>query len=430
MFSALSSEQAFEKAKRVIPGGVNSPVRAFASVGGTPLFIRKAEGAYLEDIDGRRFIDYVGSYGPMINGHAHPKVVEAVQEAAALGMSFGAPTVSETLLAEKVVARINGIDMVRMCNSGTEATMSAIRLARAYTKRENILKFAGCYHGHSDGLLVAAGSGALTFGVPNSPGVPADFATHTLTAVYNDVDVLEEIFAQQGETLAAVIVEPVAGNMNCVPPSLAFHQRLRELCNEYRVVLIWDEVMTGFRVGYHGAQSLYENIIADIFTFGKVIGGGMPVGAFAARREIMELLSPVGGVYQAGTLSGNPVAMAAGIANLALTEAPEFYSRLESLTQRLATGLKTVAQQANIPLVVNAVCGMLGIFFTDLPEVQNFADVQQSDTQRFAKFFHGMLAEGVNLAPSAFEALFVSMAHDEVVIDETIAAAARVFKML
>lgn len=430
MFSALSSEQAFEKAKKVIPGGVNSPVRAFASVGGTPLFIRKAEGAYLEDIDGRRFIDYVGSYGPMINGHAHPKVVETVQEAAALGMSFGAPTVSETLLAEKVVARVNGVDMVRMCNSGTEATMSAIRLARAYTKRENILKFAGCYHGHSDGLLVAAGSGALTFGVPNSPGVPADFASHTLTAIYNDVEALEEIFAQQGETLAAVIVEPVAGNMNCVPPSLAFHQRLRELCNQYGVVLIWDEVMTGFRVGYHGAQSLYENVTADIFTFGKVIGGGMPVGAFAARREMMELLSPLGGVYQAGTLSGNPVAMAAGIANLALTEAPEFYSRLESLTQRLATGLKTVAQQENIPLVVNAVCGMLGIFFTDLPEVQNFADVQQSDTQRFAKFFHGMLAEGVNLAPSAFEALFVSMAHDEAVIDETIAAAERVFKTL
>lgn len=424
-----ASYQAFERAKKVIPGGVNSPVRAFASVGGDPLFIRRAEGAFIQDIDETRYIDYVGSYGPMINGHAHPEVVKAVQEAAALGMSFGAPTEAESQLAEMVVARISGIDMVRMCNSGTEATMSALRLARAFTGRDKILKFAGCYHGHSDGLLVAAGSGALTFGVPNSPGVPAAFAAQTLTAVYNDVAALEQIFQAQGRELAAVIVEPIAGNMNCVPPTLEFHQRLRALCDEYGVLLIWDEVMTGFRVAYGGAQELF-GIQADILTFGKVIGGGMPVGAFAARAEIMQHLAPLGGVYQAGTLSGNPVAMAAGIANLRLTEVEGFYPYLAALTARLAEGIRAAAQAHAVDVVVNHTCGMLGLFFTQAPQVANFADVQTVDTAKFARFFHLMLEEGIYLAPSAYEALFVSTAHTEEVIDATIAAFGRVFEVL
>lgn len=424
-----TSRKAFERAKQVIPGGVNSPVRAFASVGGEPLFIRAAEGAFIQDIDDNRYIDYVGSYGPMINGHAHPEVVKAVQETAALGMSFGAPTELESQLAEMVVARVQGIDMVRMCNSGTEATMSALRLARAFTGRDKILKFAGCYHGHSDGLLVAAGSGALTFGVPNSPGVPAAFASQTLTAIYNDVEALEEVFKHYGNELAAVIVEPIAGNMNCVPPSLAFHQRLRALCDEYGVLLIWDEVMTGFRVAYGGAQELFA-IQADILTFGKVIGGGMPVGAFAARREIMQLLAPLGGVYQAGTLSGNPVAMAAGIANLRLTEAEGYYPRLQMLTKRLADGVSAAGQKHGVDVVVNHTCGMLGIFFTQAKQVANFADVQTVDTAKFARFFHAMLEEGVYLAPSAYEALFVSAAHNETIIDATIDAVNRVFSGL
>lgn len=422
----MNSNLAFEQAKQVIPGGVNSPVRAFNGVGGAPLFIASAQGATITDIDGRRYIDYVASYGPMINGHAHPDVVEAVKEAVGKGMSFGAPTLAETVLAEKVVTRIRGIDMVRMCNSGTEATMSAIRLARAATGRDNILKFAGCYHGHSDGLLVAAGSGALTLGVPNSPGVPTAFAAHTLTATYNDIAALDEVFTDYGQTLAAVIVEPVAGNMNCVPPSVEFHRRLRELCNQYGVLLIWDEVMTGFRVAKGGAQEVFD-VQADILTFGKVIGGGMPVGAFAARRELMSLLAPLGAVYQAGTLSGNPVAMAAGITNLQLTEVEGFYLRLARLTERLASGLREAGARYGVPLVVNAVCGMLGVFFTDAPAVGNFADVQSVDTKRFAQFFHGMLREGVYLAPSAFETIFVSAAHDEALIDETIVAAERVF---
>lgn len=424
-----ASQQAFARARQVIPGGVNSPVRAFAGVGGDPLFIRKALGAFIEDIDGNRYIDYVGSYGPMINGHAHPEVVKAVQEAAAAGMSFGAPTEAESQLAEMVAARVAGVEMVRMCNSGTEATMSALRLARAFTGREKILKFAGCYHGHSDGLLVAAGSGALTFGVPNSPGVPAAFAAKTLTAAYNDAAALEQVFREHGNTLAAVIVEPVAGNMNCVPPSSEFHRRLRALCDEYGVILIWDEVMTGFRVAYGGAQELF-GIQADMLTFGKVIGGGMPVGAFAARAEIMRQLAPVGAVYQAGTLSGNPVAMAAGIANLRLTEAEGFYPRLAALTARLADGIRSAAGQHGINAVVNHTCGMLGLFFTDAPQVENFADVQTSDTQKFARFFHLMLQEGVYLAPSAYEALFVSAAHDEAIIDTTLAAVGRVFAVL
>lgn len=423
-FSA--SQKAFAQAKQVIAGGVNSPVRAFASVGGEPLFIRSAQGAFIQDIDDNRYIDYVGSYGPMINGHAHPEVVQAVQEAAALGMSFGAPTEAETALAEMVIGRVRGIEQLRMCNSGTEATMSALRLARAVTGREKILKFAGCYHGHSDALLVAAGSGALTLGVPNSPGVPAAFAAQTLTAVYNDVAAIEAVFAQYGKELAAVIVEPIAGNMNCVPPSREFHQRLRALCDEYGTLLIWDEVMTGFRVAYGGAQDLFD-IQADILTFGKVIGGGMPVGAFGARAEIMRHLAPVGGVYQAGTLSGNPVAMAAGLANLRLTAAEGFYPRLQALTARLADGLIAAGRDYGVDLVVNHTCGMLGLFFTSAPKVENFADVQTVDTAKFARFFHAMLEEGVYLAPSAYEALFVSAAHDEAVIDATLGAVRRVF---
>lgn len=423
------TDSAFTRAARVIPGGVNSPVRAFKSVGGEPIFIARAEGAYLYDVNGRRYIDYVGSYGPMINGHAHPEIVAAVCRASRNGMSYGAPNELETELAEKIVARVPSVEMVRMCNSGTEATMSAIRLARAATNRTQILKFAGCYHGHSDALLVSAGSGALTFGSPNSPGVPEDFVRHTLTAPYNDVAALERIFAQHGKNLAAVIVEPIAGNMNCVPPLPEFLPTLRALTKQYGVILIIDEVMTGFRVAYAGAQGLYD-IAADLTTFGKVIGGGMPVGAFAGSADLMSMLSPVGSVYQAGTLSGNPVAMTAGITNLRLTEAEGFYDTLAAKTQKLAEGLRQAAKKNGIHVVVNDVCGMLGLFFTDLPQVCNFADVQTADTARFAKFFHAMLAEGVNLAPSAYETIFVSMAHDDAVLDETIAIAEYVFAHL
>lgn len=423
------TDSAFTRAARVIPGGVNSPVRAFKSVGGEPIFIARAEGAYLYDVNGRRYIDYVGSYGPMINGHAHPEIVAAVCRASRNGMSYGAPNELETELAEKIVARVPSVEMVRMCNSGTEATMSAIRLARAATNRTQILKFAGCYHGHSDALLVSAGSGALTFGSPNSPGVPEDFVRHTLTAPYNDVAALERIFVQHGKNLAAVIVEPIAGNMNCVPPLPEFLPTLRALTKKYGVILIIDEVMTGFRVAYAGAQGLYD-IAADLTTFGKVIGGGMPVGAFAGSADLMSMLSPVGSVYQAGTLSGNPVAMTAGITNLRLTEAEGFYDTLAAKTQKLAEGLRQAAKKNGIHVVVNDVCGMLGLFFTDLPQVCNFADVQMADTARFAKFFHAMLAEGVNLAPSAYETIFVSMAHDDAVLDETIAIAEYVFAHL
>lgn len=425
----MSSERAFARAKKVIPGGVNSPVRAFRNVGGNPLFIRRASGAYVEDTDGRRYIDYVASYGPMINGHAHPQVVEAVRLAAGQGMSFGAPTEAETQLAEKIIDRVPGLEMVRMCNSGTEATMSAIRLARAATGRNDILKFSGCYHGHSDGLLVAAGSGALTCGVPNSPGIPDDLVRHTLLAPYNDIAALEHVFAEQGKQLAAVIVEPIAGNMNCVPPARAFIARLRELTRANATILIFDEVMTGFRVAYGGARD-YFDISADLATFGKVIGGGLPVGAFAGGEELMRLLAPEGAVYQAGTLSGNPVAMAAGIANLSLTEVEGFYRRLGQTTEQLASGLRALAAKHGIALVVNAVCGMIGCFFTDAPQVTNFAEAQTIDSARFTRFFHAMLEEGVYLAPSPYETLFVSSAHDHALIDATLAAVDRVFARL
>lgn len=422
----MSSQQAFERAARVIPGGVNSPVRAFKGVGGTPRFIARSEGAFLFDVDGKRYVDFVGSFGPAIAGHAHPQVVDAVARAAAQGMSFGAPTEAETLMAEAIVARVPSVDMVRMCNSGTEATMSAIRLARAFTQRDNFLKFAGCYHGHSDGLLVAAGSGALTLGVPNSPGVPQAYAGHTLTAPYNDIAALEQVFAEYGDTLAAVIVEPIAGNMNCVLPDVAFLQTLRRLCDAHGVVLIFDEVMTGFRVAYGGAQALFA-IAPDLTTFGKVIGGGMPVGAFGGKREIMQLLAPLGGVYQAGTLSGNPVAMAAGLATLQLTQVPGFYEDLAQKTHYMADGMRRLAAKHGMPLVVNEVCGMFGIFFTDLAQVRNFAEVQTSDSKRFAQVFHALLARGVYFAPSAYEALFVSAAHEQAILDEALAAVDEVF---
>ncbi|MBV7434837.1 glutamate-1-semialdehyde 2,1-aminomutase [Cardiobacteriaceae bacterium TAE3-ERU3] len=417
----MSSVQAFERASQVIPGGVNSPVRAFQSVGGSPRFIARAQGAYIFDIDGKRYIDYVGSFGPMIAGHNHEKVREAVINAAQDGLSFGAPTEAETLMAEMIVARVPSVDKVRMCNSGTEATMSAIRLARAYTGRDDILKFAGCYHGHSDGLLVAAGSGALTLGVPNSPGVPTAYAKHTITAAFNDIDALEQAFAEHGDKLATVIVEPIAGNMNCVPPSQEFLQRLRILCDEYGTVLIFDEVMTGFRVAKAGAQELF-GIKPDLSTFGKVIGGGMPVGAFGGRADIMDKLAPIGGVYQAGTLSGNPVAMAAGIANLNLTDVQGFYDRLNATTEKLADGIRKAAEKHGVPMVVNQVCGMLGFFFTDADKVDNFAAVQACDTKRYAAFFHAMLEEGIYLAPSAFETLFVSSAHGDEEIEATLRA--------
>jgi len=419
----------FEQAKRHIPGGVNSPVRAFKSVGGAPVFVSRAEGPYLYDTDGKRYIDYVGSWGPMVLGHAHPEVLKAVHEAVDRGLSYGAPTPIETAMADKVCELVPSMDLVRMVSSGTEATMSAIRLARGFTGRDKIVKFEGCYHGHSDSLLVKAGSGALTLGVPSSPGVPASLAEHTLTLPYNDAAAVREVFAQLGQEIACVIVEPVAGNMNCVPPVAGFLETLREVCDAAGAVLIFDEVMTGFRVGLGGAQALY-GIKPDLTTLGKVIGGGMPVGAFGGTREIMEKLAPLGPVYQAGTLSGNPVAMAAGLKTLELVAAPGFFEALAEKTRYLTDGLKTKARQAGIPLAANQVGGMFGLFFTDAATVDSLDKVMACDVERFNRFFHGMLEEGVYLAPSAFEAGFVSAAHSKADLDETFAAAERVFARL
>ena len=419
----------FEAAKKRIPGGVNSPVRAFKGVGGAPMFVARAQGPYLFDTEGRRYIDYVGSWGPMVLGHAHPEVLKAVHEAVDRGLSFGAPTAVETEMAEKLCELVPSMDMVRMVSSGTEATMSAIRLARGFTGRDKIVKFEGCYHGHSDSLLVKAGSGALTLGVPSSSGVPAALATHTITLSYNDSDAVRETFSKLGAEIACVIVEPVAGNMNCVPPLPDFLKTLRDVCDEAAAVLIFDEVMTGFRVALGGAQALY-GIKPDLTTLGKVIGGGMPVGAFGGRREIMERLAPLGPVYQAGTLSGNPVAMAAGIKTLELISAPGFFERLGGKTQQLTDGLKAEAAQADIPLAVNRVGGMFGLFFTAGASVNSFEHVMGCDVERFKRFFHGMLDEGIYFAPSAFEAGFVSAAHDETVLDQTLAAARRVLGRL
>jgi glutamate-1-semialdehyde 2,1-aminomutase len=419
----------FEEASRYIPGGVNSPVRAFRGVGGEPLFIARAQGAYIWSADGRRYLDYVGSWGPMILGHAHPAVIAAVREKATHGLSFGAPTEIETTLARRICELVPSIELVRMVSSGTEATMSAIRLARGYTGRSTIIKFEGCYHGHSDSLLIKAGSGALTLGVPTSPGVPAELAAHTVTLTYNDVAQLRAAFAELGAQIACVIVEPVAGNMNCIPPVPGFLETLREQCTRHGAVLIFDEVMTGFRVARGGAQQLY-GVTPDLTTLGKIVGGGMPVGAFGGKREIMQQIAPLGPVYQAGTLSGNPVAMAAGLATLDGLDTPGFYDALAESTERLVSGLGQVASRAGVPFATNHVCGMFGLFFTGAGRVTSYADATACDVERFKRFFHGMLDEGIYLAPSAFEAGFVSAAHTSADIDATIAAAARVFARL
>ncbi|HEU4652474.1 MAG TPA: glutamate-1-semialdehyde 2,1-aminomutase [Steroidobacteraceae bacterium] len=417
----------FSEASQVIPGGVNSPVRAFRGVGGEPVFIERAGGPYIESADGRRFVDYVGSWGPMILGHADPNVVRAVQERAALGLSFGAPTEIETRLARKICELMPSIELVRMVSSGTEATMSAIRLARGFTGRDKIVKFEGCYHGHSDSLLVKAGSGALTLGVPTSPGVPKELAAHTITLAYNDIAQVQQLFNDMGKDIACVIVEPIAGNMNCVLPVPGFLEALRSVCDQHGTVLIFDEVMTGFRVALGGAQALY-GIKPDLTTLGKIVGGGLPVGAFGGKREIMEHIAPLGPVYQAGTLSGNPVAMAAGLATLEGISAPGFHAQLAERTTQLIEGLKSAAKLASVPLSTNHVCGMFGLFFTDKTPVRYLREVTACDVERFKKFFHAMLEEGIYLAPSAFEAGFVSAAHSSVIIDETIAAARRAFQ--
>ena len=419
----------FQEACRYIPGGVNSPVRAFRGVGGEPIFFKRAAGAHVVAADGRRFIDYVGSWGPMILGHAHPQVIEAVQRVAADGLSFGAPTELETQLARRVTELMPSIELVRFVSSGTEATMSAIRLARGFTGRETIVKFEGCYHGHSDSLLIKAGSGALTFGVPTSPGVPRELAAHTVTLTFNDADQVRDAFRQLGSQIACVIVEPVASNMNCVPPAPGFLETLREECDRVGALLIFDEVMTGFRVALGGAQTLY-GVRPDLTTLGKIIGGGMPVGAFGGRREIMEQLSPLGPVYQAGTLSGNPVAMTAGLVTLELVAVPGFHERLNAITDVLVQRLAVAARSCDIPLATNHVCGMFGFFFTEERRVDSFAKVMACDLERFKRFFHRMLEEGVYFAPSSFETGFVSAAHSPADIDATIAAALKTFSSL
>ena len=419
----------FSNAQAVIAGGVNSPVRAFNGVGGDPVFICSAAGAYLESEDGRRFIDYVGSWGPMILGHSHPDVIAAVIETAKRGLSFGAPCVLETRIAEKICELVPSIDKVRMVSSGTEATMSAIRLARGHTGRDKIIKFEGCYHGHSDSLLIKAGSGALTLGVPSSPGVPASLAEHTITLPFNDIDALGAVFGEIGEQIACVIIEPIAGNMNMVPPIAGFHDDLRELCTSSGTVLIFDEVMTGFRVAKGGAQSIL-GITPDLTTLGKIVGGGMPAAAFGGRADIMASLAPDGPVYQAGTLSGNPVAMAAGLATLEAIDQDGFYESLSAKTKQLVDGLALAASETGISMATECEGGMFGLVFTDAPSVRTFDQVATADVKRFKRFFHGMLNEGVYLAPSAFEAGFVSAAHGDEEINATIAAARKVFPLI
>jgi glutamate-1-semialdehyde 2,1-aminomutase len=423
------SHDLFQAAQQHIPGGVNSPVRAFKGVGGDPVFFERAQGAYMYDADGNRYIDYVGSWGPMIVGHAHPEVIAAVREAALNGLSFGAPTAIETEMADRVCELVPSMDMVRMTSSGSEATMSAIRLARGFTGRDKILKFEGCYHGHGDSLLVKAGSGALTLGVPNSPGVPASLAEHTLTVSFNDIEQVREIFSQYGNEIACIIVEPVAGNMNCVPPAPGFLEGLRSVCDDHGALLIFDEVMTGFRVALGCAQALY-NVKPDLTTLGKVIGGGMPVGAVGGRRQVMEYMSPLGPVYQAGTLSGNPIAMTAGLKTLEILSTPGFHDDLTAKTETLVSGILGEAKKAGIPMTANHVGGMFGLFFTDQPQVANFQEVGRCDTERFGKFFHAMLDKGVYLAPSAFEAGFLSAAHSAEDLEETIRKAGEVLRSL
>ena len=419
----------FKNAQAVIAGGVNSPVRAFAGVGGEPIFFKSAAGAYLEGEDGRRYIDYVGSWGPMILGHSHPDVIDAVVATARRGLSFGAPCVLETQMAEKICQLMPSIEKLRMVSSGTEATMSAIRLARGHTGRDKIVKFEGCYHGHSDSLLIKAGSGALTLGVPSSPGVPAGLAEHTITLPFNDIGALHTAFDQHGDDIACVIVEPIAGNMNMVMPVSGFHEALRKLCDASGSLLIFDEVMTGFRVAKGGAQSLF-GIKPDLTTLGKIVGGGMPAAAFGGSKKIMDSISPDGPVYQAGTLSGNPVAMAAGLATLKAIEVDGFYDDLSAKTERLVTGIKEAADNAGIPMATESQGGMFGLVFSEADTVSRFDQVAAADVERFKRFFHGMLAEGVYLAPSAFEAGFVSAAHGEDDIDRTIVRAAKVLATL
>jgi glutamate-1-semialdehyde 2,1-aminomutase len=423
------SHELFQSACQHIPGGVNSPVRAFKGVGGDPVFFTRGEGACLYDADDKRYIDYVGSWGPMIAGHAHPEVIRAVQEMAAKGLGFGAPTEIETRMADTLCRLLPSMELVRMVNSGTEATMSAIRLARGFTGRDRIVKFEGCYHGHSDALLVKAGSGTLTLGVPTSPGVPAAVAAHTSTLTYNDIAGVEEAFVSIGNETAAIIVEPVAGNMNCILPEPGFLEGLRAICDQYGCVLIFDEVMTGFRVSLGGAQAYY-GVTPDLTTLGKVIGGGLPVGAFGGRRDIMEQIAPLGPVYQAGTLSGNPISLAAGLATLELAACNGFHAQLDQATKRLTSGLQAAADKAGIPFTSNQVGGMFGCFFSSETRISRFEQVTRCDMQRFQQFYHGMLEAGVYLAPSAYEAGFVSSAHSDALIDETVATAARVFATL
>ena len=422
------SETLFQRAQKTIPGGVNSPVRAFRSVGGTPRFLERAEGARVWDADGKDYIDYVGSWGPAIAGHAHPAIVEAVREAALKGWSFGAPNEGEVVMAELICELLPSVEMVRLVSSGTEATMSAIRLARGFTGRDAILKFEGCYHGHADSLLVKAGSGLLTFGNPSSGGVPADFAKHTIVVDFNDLQQVEEVFKARGDEIAAIIVEPVAGNMNLIKPQPGFLEGLRRVCTQYGAVLIFDEVMTGFRVGPQGVQGLY-GVTPDLTTLGKVIGGGMPVGAFGGRRDIMQHIAPLGAVYQAGTLSGSPVAVAAGIVSLQLTRAPGFYEGLTASTQRLVSGLAAAAAESGVCFSADSVGGMFGAYFTATVPT-SFAEVMGADKERFNRFFHAMLDAGHYFAPSAFEAGFVSAAHSDADIDATIAVAREVFAAL
>lgn len=422
------NQELFERAQHTIPGGVNSPVRAFRSVGGTPRFIKRAEGAYVWDADDKRYLDYVGSWGPAIAGHAHPDIVEAVRAAALNGLSFGAPSEAEVEMAERICALLPSVEMVRLVSSGTEATMSAIRLARGFTGRDAIIKFEGCYHGHADSLLVKAGSGLLTFGNPSSGGVPADFAKHTIVLDYNNLEQVKEVFKARGDEIAAIIVEPVAGNMNLIKPKAGFLEGLREICTRYGAVLIFDEVMTGFRVGPQGVQGAY-GITPDLTTLGKVIGGGMPVGAFGGRRDIMQAVAPLGGVYQAGTLSGSPVAVAAGLASLKLIGAPGFYDTLTARCSQLATGLEAAARKHGVTFRADAIGGMFGLYFAEnVPD--SYATVMACDRERFNRFFHAMLEAGHYFAPSAFEAGFLSAAHTAADVESTLQVADQVFAAL
>ncbi|MDT8310253.1 MAG: glutamate-1-semialdehyde 2,1-aminomutase [Methylophaga sp.] len=426
---AFTNQQLFTDAQKHIPGGVNSPVRAFKGVGGDPVFFASAKGAYLTDVEGKQYIDYIGSWGPMIAGHAHPEIIEAVQKACEFGLSYGAPTAIETVMADLLCDLVPSMEMVRMVNSGTEATMTAIRLARGYTGRDKIVKFEGCYHGHADSLLVKAGSGALTLGEPSSAGVPKSIAEHTITLRFNDAESVRQCFADIGDQIACIIVEPIAGNMNCIPPVPGFLEALREICDDHGSVLIFDEVMTGFRVALGGAQEVY-NVTPDLTTLGKIVGGGMPVGAFGGKREVMQCIAPLGPVYQAGTLSGNPIAMAAGLATLKLIQAPGFHEHLNKQTKKLTDGLQSLASEAGIALTTHQIGGMFGFFFSDVERIEFFEQVTKCNMNRFKKFYHAMLDRGVYLAPSAFEAGFVSAAHGDAEIQATLDAAQAAFATL